>query len=243
MAIIENKYRININDVGISNLITNRGMLSILEDIACRHSDSVGFGINDIATTHLSWILLAWKVKITKRMPYGTYLTVRTWAKCVNKFQTLRDFEVLDENGELVCQATSKWTLIDTEKGSITRITDNLIQKYKPETKDAFENPEIEKLIEPKQFLTEYTYVTQRRDIDVNKHMHNLNYLSLAYEALPEEVYYDKECNNIEIMYKKGITLGDTVKCLYSYQENSHYVTIKSEDEKNLHAIIKLSKV
>ena len=71
--------------------------------------------------------------------------------------------------------------------------------------------------------------------------MHNLNYLAVAYEALPTNIYSEKSFNNIEIMYKKSIRLGNTVKCFYTVSDNIHYVTIKSEDEKSLHAIIKLS--
>jgi len=240
MAILEQKYKVNISHIGISNKITNKGILSILEEIACYHSDIVGIGINDMDSTHLSWVLLSWKVKVLKRVSYGSTLTVRTWAKCSNKFNTYRDFEVLDENDNIICIATSKWTLIDTEKGSIVRITDDIIEKYHPEDKNVFEDSEIEKLIEPNSFTQEYTYVTQRRDIDINCHMHNLNYLSLAYETFPEEVFFAEEYNHIEIMYKKGIKLGDTVKCLYTFEDNSHIVTIRSIDEKYLHAIIKL---
>lgn len=240
MAVFEQKCSVNISNVNVDAFITNTGMLNILENVACHHSDMVGFGINDIPTTHLSWVLLAWKVKILKRVTYGTELTVRTWAKPSYKFYTYRDFEVLNENGEVVCIATSKWTLINTLKGSIEKITDDIIGKYDPEERNVFENPEIEKLLEPSSFSSEFIYKTQRRDIDVNHHMHNVNYLSLAYEAVPIDVYESKECNNIEIMYKKGITLEDTSKCFYLYQEDAHVVTIKSEDEKVLHAIIKL---
>lgn len=241
MSMIEETYRVNIANIGKSNLITNRGLLSMLEDIACKHSDLAGFGINDMPVTHLSWVLLAWKVNVLKRVPYGSFLRVRTWAKSANKFQTSRDFEVFDEKtGEIVCLATSKWVLIDGQKESMTRITDDIIEKYQPEDKNVFENPEIDKLIEPDSFSNEYVYQTQRRDIDVNQHMHNLNYLDIAYETLPEEVYNATECDHIEIMYKKGIKLGETVKCLYSFIDNTHFVTIKSNDEKTLHAIIKL---
>lgn len=240
MAIFEQDYRVNISNVGPSGLITNKGILSILEDIACRHSDVAGFGILDIPVKHLSWVLLAWKVKILKRVSYGTTLTVCTWAKSANKFQTCRDFEIYDENNTPVCIATSRWTLIDTQKNTITRITDDIIEKYQPETKNVFENPDIEKLVEPIHFSNQITYQTQRRDIDVNQHMHNLNYLDVAYEALPEEIYFSSECNHIEIMYKKGIRLRDTVKCLYSYTDSAHFISIKSNDEKTLHAIVKL---
>ena len=42
-------------------------------------------------------------------------------------------------------------------------------------------------------------------------------------------------------MYKKEIKLYDTIKCFYSFDDNFHYITIKSEDEKILHGIIKFS--
>lgn len=240
MAIIENKYKVSVSNVGASNMITNKGILSLLEDLGCIHSDIAGYGLNDIPVTHLSWVLLNWKVQVLKRAKYGSDVTVRTWAKCSNKFYTYRDFEILDESGTCVCKATSKWALISTDTGRLAKITDDIIEKYQPEVKNVFEEPEIDKLIEPALFLEEYTYTVQRSDIDFNKHMHNLNYLSLAYEVLPENVYYSTECNNIEIMYKKGIKLGETVKCLYSYVDGAHIVTIKSKNENTLYSIVKL---
>ena len=213
MAFFEKEYTIDVSHVAPNGFITNMGILSLLEDTACKHSDVAGYGFNDINNTGLSWILLAWKVKI------------------------------LDKNDNIICIATTKWTLIDIKTGKISTITDEIIDKYFPEDKSIFssdDNSDIKKLIEPKEHSSEYIYITQRRDIDVNKHMHNLNYLYLAYEALPEDVYNSPECNNLEIMYKTSIRLGDTVKCLYSKIDNAHYVTIKSLDNKQLHAIVKL---
>ena len=71
--------------------------------------------------------------------------------------------------------------------------------------------------------------------------MHNLYYLDLAYEVLPEDIYQNAELNHIEIMYKKEITLHDTVTCHYSYENEKHVITIKSKDDTILHAIIQLS--
>ena len=49
------------------------------------------------------------------------------------------------------------------------------------------------------------------------------------------------EFNNVEIMYKKEIKLGEAVKCNYTKLGKENIITIKSEDEKVLHAIVKLS--
>ena len=240
MAIFENKTRVDISKVNSNALITNKGLLSLLENTACMHSDTAGYGIVDIPRTHLSWIQLNWKVKIFRRLKYGEIVTVKTWARVSSKVCTLRDFEVYDSNNNLTCIATTRWTLINTDTQSITKITDDIINKYNPDDRTVFPDFTFKKLEGPKEFSNEYIYTTQRRDIDVNKHMHNLNYLDLAYETLPEDVYLNNEFNNIEIMYKTAILLGDTSVCLYGLNENMHTVVIKSIDKKTLHCIVNL---
>ena len=242
MAIFENKTRVDISKVNSNALITNKGLLSLLENTACMHSDTAGYGIIDIPNTHLSWVQLNWKVQILRRLKYGENVTIKTWARTSSKVCTLRDFEVFDENNNLTCIATTRWTLVNADTGGITKITDGIIDRYHPEDRSILPDFTFKKLEEPTEFSNEYVYTTQRRDIDVNKHMHNLNYLDLAYEALPEEVYLNSEFSNIEIMYKTAILLGDTSKCLYSNKDGKHIIVIKSMDGKTLHCIINLWK-
>ena len=134
---------------------------------------------------------------------------------------------------------TSKWALIHLENG-LMRLTPELLENYGTEPNIAIDF-DFKKIREPETYSNVYNYTVSRRDLDINSHMHNLNYLDLAYEALPQDVYESNIFDNVEIMYKKGALLGDKLKCLYSYIDNKHYITIKSEDEKFLHAIIKLS--
>lgn len=142
--------------------------------------------------------------------------------------------------GELCVVATSKWALIHLEKG-LMRITDELVEKYQTEDKCVFESFTFDKLKEPENDRLTFEYTVQRRDIDINNHMHNICYLDLAYESLPEDVYKNISFDNVEIMYKSGSYLGDTLKCFYSQVDDEHFITIKSEDAKTLHAIIKMS--
>ena len=80
-------------------------------------------------------------------------------------------------------------------------------------------------------------YEVRRSDIDINRHMHNLNYLKLAYENLPEEVFFCDELKNVKIMYKHQILLGQKVKCYYSNENEKCIITLKSEDDRVLHSI------
>ena len=123
-----------------------------------------------------------------------------------------------------------------------SQITEEIAHKYMPEDKSVYDKKEIEKIDLPEE--SEYTkkikYAVNRRDIDINGHMHNLYYLDLAYEALPEEVYNQRPYDSVQIQYKKEIKYGENVICKYAYYNDYHVVAIYTADEKNLHAIVKL---
>lgn len=243
MAKFEHKFEIGFRDVGKGNKLTNRGLLGFLDDIAGMHSNLVGYGANDIDKTGLTWVLLNWKVRIFKRPSYGESVLVKTWARNSVKFYTYRDFEVYDESNELIAIATTKWVLMNAKTMHLTKITDELIEKYEPEMQYVFKGePEVNKLDTPSTSSNMISYTVKRKDIDINKHVHNTYYLDFAYEALPEEVYEKDNLNNIEILYKKEIKLGETIKCFYAQDKNSHYIIIKSEDEQTVHSIIRLDE-
>lgn len=237
----EREYNIGIKDINNSGLMSNYGFLSFLEEIASSHSDKVGYGVNDINNKRKVWLLMDWKLKIFERPKYGSAIKVKTWARPITKmpFSTYRDFEIF-EGEKKVAIATSKWILFDLNTNKISKITDDIIQLYKPEEEKVFEN-EIEKIREPEKLNDFLKYEVKRADIDVNKHMHNLNYLRVAYEALPKDVYDANEKNNVRIMYKHQILLEDKVKCYYNNIQNKDVITIKSEDDSILHAIVELS--
>lgn len=239
--IYQEKFKIGLKDVWRRNEVNNKAILEYLEDIAAYHSDSVGYGINTSNETHVTWILLDWKVKVIKRPEYGQTLDIHTWSRHIIKCYAYRDFEIYDENNNLCVIASSKWLLINNQTGKIEKVKQEMADKYESEIeKSVFPEKEIEKIKAPENYKSSIIYQIKRKDIDIIGHMHNLYYLDLAYEALPEEIYSQRPFDEIRIMYKKEIKLGDSVVCQYTYEKNKHIVVIKSEDEKTLHAIIEL---
>ena len=240
MAILEHDFDFSIRDINKNIELTNKALFGFFEDIGGYHSDLVGYGLKDIEKTKISWILLHWNLKVLKRLKYGDGIHVKTWSRGSLRASCFRDFEVYNKKGELCALATSKWTVFNLEKGLI-RLTDDIIGKYQSEEKAVFDSFNFNKLKEPENSVFTLDYTVQRRDIDVNNHMHNLYYLDLAYEALPKDIYENDSFDNVEIMYKSGAFLGDKIKCFYAQVDGKHFITIKSYDEKVLHAIVKLS--
>lgn len=240
MAFFEHDFEIGLRDIENPNYLSNKAILAFFENIGSYHSDSINFGLNEIPRTNSSWVLLGWKVKVLKRPIYGDKLHIVTWARNTEKFSTYRDYEVYNQNNELVVIGTSKWVLVDTNTGKLRHIPDEIIKLYCPDTKTAFppEESMLTKLSDSNNYESLSMYIVNRSQIDLNNHMHNLYYLDMAYEALPAEVYKNKTFNFFEIAYKKQIKLHDTVKCYYVFEENTHKVIIEGLDDKKIHAII-----
>lgn len=240
MAIFEHTFKFSIRDIDKNIELSNKSILSFFEDVGGYHSDIAGFGLKNIEENRISWVLLHSKMKVLKRIKYGDDIHVKTWSRGAVRASCFRDYEIYNKQGELCVIGTSKWTAIHLEKGLI-RMTDDIIGKYESEDKCVFDSFNFDKIKEPEDSTLTFEYTVQRRDIDINKHMHNLCYLDLAYEALPEEIYTNCSFDSVEIMYKSGALLGDNLKCFYSQTDNEHFITIKSNDENTLHAIVKLS--
>ena len=234
---VEHDFFIGLRDIDFRNNLKLKSMFSFLEDIGGIHSNIAKYGLLDIPVKHRSWILLNWKLKFIRRPHYAETLTIKTWSRKAEKIYAYRDFEVFDENKELVAIASSKWVLVDTEKLSICKIDEDIMKAYTTEDKQVFDE-EITKLAEPTEYADSCETQVTRDMIDINGHVHNLNYIDFASQVIPFEIM--RNAKKVEVMYKKEIKENSKVKCFYAIEDGCHYAILKSEDENTLHAIIKL---
>lgn len=239
--IFKETFKTQLKDIGKNNYIKNRAILEIFENIGTYHSDLAGYGPNDIENIRVSWVLLDWKLQVINRPKYGQILNVNTWGRTMKKFYTYRDFEMYDEHNKLCAIATSKWALVNIDTGKIEKLDDEVFEKYQIESKCVFDDEELDKLKEIKDYISEIDYKVCRRDIDINEHMHNLYYLDLAYETLPQDVFEQRPFNNVRIQYKREVKLGNLLKCKYSNVDGLHVVSIYNQDDERLNAIITLN--
>lgn len=240
MNICTEEFTVTLPDVGENNQLTNKGLLRMLQEIACIHSKLVGYSVSDAVETGHAWIILNWKLQVFSRPKWNEKLTINTWSSKHTFVAYYRDFEVFDEHNNLVAIATSRWVFYDLNKGTFTKFSNDSKSKFETLDKHVFETPMNEKLTEPEnsKLITQYTVT--RRDIDTNHHVNNLNYLDFAYEALPESIFFNNEFKNLEISYKHEAKLSDTLNLFYAKPDNSNIITIKNNDNSKVHCIIKL---
>ncbi len=235
---VEREFFVGLSDVGYENRLTNRSLLAYCENVAGLHSDMAGYGLLDSPRTKKGWVLLNWKVKFFERALYGTELKIRTWSKGSDKLYAYRDFEIMNKDGKLLGIVTSRWVLIDLEKKHFVKMTEiPLAEAYKQEDKSVFDI-DFPKMVEPVDYIKNCEINITNDLIDSNEHVHNLNYINFANQLI--DIKEQVKCLNLEIMYKKEIKVGEIVKAFYGYEDNTHYVVVKTFDESAIHAVIKL---
>ncbi len=240
--IYEEYVKASLEDYGRNGNLEERSILRVLEDISSYHSDSLGYGARNIEKTNLAWLLLEWRVKIHIHMHYGESYRVTTWSRGIcSPCTTLRDFEIFDEEGNLCVSASSKWTPVHAVDKKLLRVTDELLALYGTEIRTAFEDGDLLRQKEPKQYSYEMPYHINRKEIDLNGHLHNLCYLDIALEAIPENIYHTRDFRNIRISYRKEIKSDEKdIFARYSEEAGVHTVGIYGKDGK-IRAIVSLS--
>lgn len=232
----ERDFIVEYVDIDSNNQMSDYGFFKHLQEIGCLHASHCGYGLNDVEKTRVAWIILDWKLKVFSRPSWNAKIHIKTWPSQIDMVSCFRDYVVLDENGNKLAIATSRWILLNVDTHRISKITPDVIDAFSPILPSVFDT-EIEKLKEPDSYESVFEYTILKRDIDTNHHLNNLNYIILAKEAIPENMNF----SGVEVMYKHQCVLGDTVLFKYhKINENEHIVAVKSMDEKTLHAIIRL---
>lgn len=233
--IFKHKFEFGLENINSEKKITNKALLQFLENCATKHADSIQDGVVDIIDSGITWVLIEWNLRVLDRPRYGDTLEIHTWIRNITKLYTFREFEIYVE-GKLMAIASAKWLLVDINTLKPVKITDELVAKYQPElNKNAFGDEEFPKIVEQDAYEQEIDYYIRKSDIDINNHVHNLNYLDMAYEVLDI-----KQVNNVRILYKKEIKYNDKIKVLGLVKNSKNYIKIYNLDDNSINALIEL---
>lgn len=225
-------------DVGFDNRLNHRGLLRILQEAAAIASDERGYGLKDAPRTKVHWILSGWRAELVSAPAWREHLRVETWPRSMDGFFSERDF-LVRQGEELAARGTSKWILVSTETGRLTRVTEEVRSAYDVEDRTLYSEPLPSNGVPAADAAVTYETTAGRRDIDTNRHVNNIHYLDYALEALPQAVF-DRLPATVEVCFRRQILLGTPIRCLYSVTEGGrHQVEIQSGEEKiTRHAFI-----
>ena len=226
----EFKYKIGVDEVNKKFELTNKAIITLFQNTASFHSDSIHYGIMDVLRTLLTWFLIDWKVKVIKRPKYGDVVTIKTWGRDFYKAFAYMDFE-LYVNDELYIKATSKWVLYNIKTKSYEEIPEELLDLYGNNTKRVF-NDDLDHMKVLDNYSDKTKITIRKSDLDFNNHVNNTKYFDYLND------YYDfDEFNDFRITYRKEIKENDIIYLCHEKIDNKDYYVILDNDN-NIETII-----
>ena len=209
-------YEIGVDNLDKNRIVTDKEIFRILENAFAKHSNSLKVGLEDIIKMGYTIVLLSWKLEINNRPKYKDKIKVNII------------------NDDVAVKATSKWMLLDIKTFKPVMNLE-LIKKQNPIDKDVFETRDIKRLKELDNYSKKLKYYIRKSDIDLNNHVHNLNYIDMALEVIDDKYY-----SNIEIEYLKEIKYNDKISIMSEKINDKYYIKIYNETNNVTSALIEI---
>lgn len=208
----QKEMRVSYPQVDGAQCMTPTALLSVLEETAIEHSDSLGYTIDYMQERGWFWSVVNWHLQIHRIPRYGEKIILQTWNDKFSRFQANRSFSVTNAAGERLLDGMSRWIFMDAEKRKPANVPPEMAESYHSGRAAAIPD---EKFFMPKEphgalFSTRELTVT-RRDTDTNGHANNVKYLEWVMDEIPDEIYDDMALREIRIVYRKECRRGETV--------------------------------
>lgn len=196
--------------------------LKYFQEAAQRQLESLGLGIEYLLKNHLGWILVKYEIEYHEFPNSEEEVIVETEPTGINRFEAYRKFKLLSLDGKELITGKSVWMLINTETQKLMRINEvnEIVDSLGITDPEIIRIPRLKKV---EDFDSTQEYQVKYFDIDINKHVNNVNYVTWALETLPFEILSEEKIKKITIYYKEQAYYNEKVKIKTKEVEPDHW--------------------
>ncbi len=205
----QENHLVSWEDTTLDNHLSITALNRFLLQAAINHAEHLGFGFTDTSKHDLSWVLLRINLQINRLPLWKEKFDVVTWPSRVKVITAFREFEVLGEKGEILCVATSEWSVINLKTRRPQRMNSlGDINSYFSD-KDSIDSPFFK--LDPKlEFEELFSVKVRYSDIDMNSHANAGKYFDWLSDAI-YEISGTNDVAFISFNYFHECLLGDTL--------------------------------
>jgi acyl-ACP thioesterase len=192
---------------------TLTALAGLFQEIAGNHAHANGFGFKQMIKNGHIWVLTRFKMEIHKFPVWGEQVIVSTWIVNREKFFSRREFQIHNENNDLLVSASSGWMLLDMKTKRPKHV--DTIEMDIPMHPDKLAiNAELSKIEAIDTIESKNNYLVRYSDLDVNKHVNNVKYTRMFLDAYPYEWRKSKTPKSFEINYLAEATIGNKLEII-----------------------------
>ncbi len=218
-------YTIRTSEITADKTLAVPSMIMLMQEASMQNVIKLKASVWDMEGDAISWVLLRKKLKVFRYPLLGETVRIVTYPSYFEKIFAYRDYKIYDQGGEMLAQASSTWTLLNTETRKLQKIPDNFLNMPTPNDEEKLDPPSSKiALIESKDFSK--TFRVGWFDTDWNEHANNVFLVKSIIEASPPELLRNKSIKELvyhirsESFWNEELTInGQKLKNnLYAYE-------------------------
>lgn len=219
--------RIRYSELHEDGLLAVPKIVDYFQDCSIFQSESLGVGLDYLTERKIAWILSFWQIRILRRPGFEEKVTVGTFPYEFKGFLGMRNFFMKDEEGRMLVQANSIWSLLDTERFHPVRPDEEMMTRYTLEERLPMDYAPRKLIMkEGGERLTPIRIMPDFQD--TNHHVNNARYVTMAMDAL-EMMGEKPQVSELRVEYKGQAHKGELVYPVVLKTPEGYQVKLENE--------------
>ena len=221
-GITTKSFDVRFSDCDHHSRLKLSNLFLFMEETAITDAEMNGFGIWKMMKAGYTTVITRMKIRILHTPVLGEKLTISTWAKEIYKEKVcLKDYSILDAQGNSIAQATSSWLLVNLKTGKSENLENSPFPIPLHPGKDAL--PEMMDILNP-EIEPRIVHQEQARysDLDMNNHVNHCRYVDWVMNALDSDEIKNRRVRSIQMNYISQIPLDGKVNIVRFKNTNHH---------------------
>lgn len=232
-AVFENAYVIPSYQLDSFRNLSPVGICQLFQEYAGRHAHLHEVGFNQLQPKAKSWMLSRIGVKINQVPKWQEKVRIHTWVRKYDRLFSYRDFEIQDENGNVLIAASTCWLVLDMASRRLSRV-DQILENFEiSDSRQALEE-ELGKVeaFEPEEFTQPFS--VKFSDVDMIGHVNNVRYIDWLVNGFPLSHWEEHQLAYFEVNFIAEAAYGDEIRVGIKEGETYLAKAISMQEKKEL---------
>ncbi len=229
------KFEIKYCDVDFKDELKPSVALSFMEEGAGASADELGFGYAYLKSKGYAFMVSNNCFEFLRPIILGEEIFVKTWPLPPSHVIFGREYRFVDEKGEVILNASSRWCLIDMKTGKIlsSKVIEN--QDYSTyNTTKVFENVKWKiPTFSQQEGILKFFITIANSEYDHNMHVNNTKYADYCFNCFSIAELAQKKLKRFSISYIKQCKEGDTIRFYRKQTDESGVYLVQGFNDKD----------
>lgn len=185
------QYTVRTSEITADKILSIPSMIMLMQEASMQNVIQLKASVWDMENDGISWVLLRKKLDVIRYPILGETIRIVTYPSSFEKVFAYRDYKIYDQSGALLAQASSTWTLLNTNTRKLQRIPDTFLNMPTHDDEEML-TPPSSKLVRPSESTFSKSFRVDWFDLDWNDHANNVFLIKSIIEASPDELLRNK---------------------------------------------------